>query len=148
MPSFPQALYWRHTRHGPSTAPVVDKRRLNAGQFGKIFACRLVALPSQPAVVKHVWDDESDDFRRECGTLSLFLHPRIVRYFGSYAADDAFQSRGLVMQRVDGNLDEYLCARRNYPSDARRAILLTAATQIAEGLQVRCLGVAGHPCGG
>lgn len=104
-----QALFWRQVQHDPSTIEMEDDGRVHTGgYFGDIRLCRLRALPSMLGVVKEVKAGDGEDYRRECETLSLFHHPRIVRFLGTVEISGLWVTRGLVMQRADGDLKDYL----------------------------------------
>jgi serine/threonine protein kinase len=108
------------------------------GAFGEVYRCRLIALPLQPMVLKLVRETrEAKDFERELATLSLFHHPRIIRFFGTYEALQPVRLKGLVMQRADGNLRDYLYANASQQLEAKLMTVLRASKQVAEGLQVR-----------
>ena len=143
-PAHLQALRWRHVKHSHDTIeidtqPPVQGETRAGGQHGVILSCRIKET-GEVAAMKVVFNQRGPkDVQRELTILSLFCHPRIIGFRGTFVV--ALQGEtgfpGLVMQRADGDLDSYLAERFTRPAAEKWAIALTAARQVAEGLQVR-----------
>lgn len=77
------------------------------------------------------------DRQRERTLLSLLHHPRIIKYLGYWERSAPPVQQGVLMQRADGDLPEYLEGYGEAGADERWSVVRRAALQVAEGLKVR-----------